>query len=313
MGFGLDKLKASAAESAALGDKLVSRLEKEDGAEGAEQPVSTNRPTRFSPSPTSSTPVSQEQAPTSTVSNEKSFQRPSFGGGAEPRKDNQENVGSATGVKRPSFGGSSVPPSSSSAPSTGASSGLPNLRGVFNKDNTQGRASFAKPSSQTPAENTLKPPGDLTEQELFELVCTHRKMSASSIDSARAQAVKDPERVLRQMRHVYETEIAPNHIQTALNLQQAQEQNPDKVVFLVRKDGKEACRRLDLDKAKETGQILLQGATLESVQASATPFGPPSQLFAQEVEVAVQQEIQQQAPTPAQNVPISQHQRALKL
>jgi hypothetical protein len=312
MGFGLDKLKASAAESAALGDKMVSRLEKEEGAEGVEQTVSTNRPTRFSPSPSTSAPaVGQESASSPSVA--KSFQRPSFGGVAEPRKDTQEGASPSTGAKRPSFGGSSVPPSSGSAASEGASSGMPNLRGVFNKDNNQSRASFAKPSSQTPAEIAQKLPGDLTEQELFELVCTHRKMSASSIDSARAQAVKDPERVLRQMRHVYETEIAPNHLQTALNLQQAQEQNPDKVVFLVRKDGKEACRRLDLDKAKETGQILLQGATLESVQASATPFGPPSQLFAQEVEVVLQQEAQQEAPAPVQTAPISQHQRALKL
>lgn len=356
MGFGMKELKASAADSAAFGEKLVNRLEKDESAEKpsdqslqsrqqADLPV---RPSRFSPtsSPSTFAPVQQEATSVAVsqhvvaeaVSTEKSFQRPSFGqstasaapnvvrrpsfgGSSEPSDQDdaprQQSTAQPSSAGRPSFGHSSPSQSSrpvaqqastSPSPSQERSGSLPDLRGVFTRDQ---KKPFTKPNQS----QSSSPVGGLSEQELFELVCTHRKMSPTSIDAARAQWEKDPERVERQMRHVYETEVAPNHLQTASNLQHALEQNPDKVVFLLRKDGKESCRRVELDRAKETGQILLQGSTLESVQASATPFGPPSQLFPPSIEQIAEQASEQHVaveqpmdPKPEQSV-----QRSLKL
>ena len=272
MGFGLNRLKEAAVDNAK--QSVAEAKAMETATEDADTPhpagvaqaqaAAPARPNPFSGGasrPSFGTPSGAPAAEAAPSSGRPSFgapsasPRPSFG--AKP----QESSAPAKQEVRPSFGAQQASPS------------LPNARAVFVRN----------PGRQNEEQNSAPKTGgqgDLTPQALFEIVCTHRKMSASAIDAARAQAMDNPDGVLNQMRRIYDQEIAPNRSKHAADLPQAREANPGKVVFLLRKDALERFRIMPLEEAEKTGEILLNGTTVENVQAASSPFPSPAELFA---------------------------------
>ena len=294
MGFGLKYLHASSAENAKTGVAEVSKLEDAAHEEGAAQPSSAQpasapaapaRPNAFSARP--------PQAGSASVGSS-APSRPSFTTSAPA----QPAPAASAAPVRPSFGAPSTtspPKDQPSRPSFGGPSSLPNARGVFVKNPAKmGGSPSGSPSSAPASSGTTL---DMSPQALFEIVCTHRGMSRAAIEAAKTQAQDNPDMVMSQMRRIYEQEIAPSRMKHASDLPKAREEHPDKVVFLLRKDDKERMRIMPRDAAVETGEILLNGTTVENIHAASSPFMAPAELFA-----AVEPEVAPPAEAPAEHV-----------
>lgn len=295
MGFGLNRLKDASLDGAKQG--AVEALEQEAHDEQDTIDVPEPRANAFAPSsrPSFAPPA---VAPAATQTPQPSApaapSRPSFG----PPSPSSSPSGSANAFapRRPSFGAETPAPvaaPSNNTPPTPApesaqaqrpslngpanSSQMPNARGVFRKPASSASDENSPRGSQGTSSNMPDP------QALFEIICTHRKLSASSIAAARAQMVKNPDSVYANMRQLYEKEIAPRRNKQALDLPQACDDNPDKIVFLLRKDDMERLRVMSVEDAEKTGEVLLNRSMVESIQASASPFAAPSDLFAPKV------------------------------
>lgn len=277
MGYGLKFLQASSEENTKAGIAEVGKMEDAPAQErdGAETPA-PQRPNPFAPKPAAAASESHSpQGASAPV-------RPSFSPVARP-----QDAASAP-VRRPSFGSSppNVTPVASEQnlrPSFGGGSSLPSARGVFVKTAQQFGAA---PSGAQSSSAALSP------QALFEIVCSHRHMSSAAIEAAKAQAQEKPEVVLAQMRRIYDQEIAPSRMKHASDLPKAREDNPDKVVFLLRKDEKERLRVMPREAALQSGEILLDGATVENIPAAASPFPVPKELFHEEAPETAAAEVQ---------------------
>lgn len=296
MGFGLKYLQASAAESAKAGVAEVNKLEEASASDEApvSQPAPMAPPAQQSPAAPPVRPNafsgrpafgSQAQAPaaaparpsftpparTTAPATPSAPARPSFGVSAPTAAAVKEQP------SRPSFGGSATP--------TPPAAGMPNARAVFVK--TQAKFGGSQGAGNAPASDA----DSLSPQALFEIVCTHRNMSRSAIEAAKAQAQERPDAVLAQMRRIYDQEIAPSRVKHASDLPKAMEENPDKIVFLLRKDDKERIRIMAQEDASASGEVVLHGTTVENIHSASSPFLAPAELF-----VAVEPDV---APAPA--------------
>lgn len=314
MGFGLRYLQASAAESAKVGAAEVSKLEEAAGVDDA-------APSPVAPQATQTTsaqaPVSSPAAPSAAPSRPNAFSaRPGFGAPSSATSPSTrpsftparaaEPAAPAAPV-RPSFGSGAasppVPKEQPSRPSFGGSAagsappaaGMPNARAVFVK--TQAKFCGLQGAGSSSAASDADA---LSPQALFEIVCTHRNMSRSAIEAAKAQAQDRPEAVLAQMRRIYDQEIAPSRVKHASDLPKAKEENPDKIVFLLRKDDKERLRIMSHEDAEQSGEVVLHGTTVENIHAASSPFLAPSELFA-----AVEPEVAPAPVAPAEPSPRS--------
>ena len=280
MGFGLQQLKTSTADNAKQAAVDVRSMEAQDASSASSGVSRSSSPSAEQPThqthfgsgdmPVPSSSALQSAPLASSPATSSRLCRPSFG--MHPAKQ--------TSPGRPSF--DSGRPMST----------LPSLKGVFMRDpNKLGMAVTIATQSgslqscpQQAGTQQAAPSLDhnvpnLPWQSLFEIVCTHRKMTLIATHAAKKQAIERPDAVYAQMLRVYNLEIAPHRNKHANDLEHAREQNPGKVVFLLRKDGRERCRAMSMEDAQKTGELILDGATIESVQAASTPFPSPSELF----------------------------------
>jgi hypothetical protein len=301
MGFGLRRLQDAAVDNAKQG--IVEAKSLENASEDAESPHQET-PASVS-APMAAAPVARANVFAGGA-------RPSFGAPAATSSPtapgSRPSFGAPTSSSRPSFGSpataASAPeaPKQDARPSFGSQSpsqaSLPNARAVFVRN--PGRQSEEQGSApKSGVQDILNNP-----QALFEVVCTHRKMSASAIEAARAQAISNPDGVFSQMRRIYDQEIAPARSKHATDLPQAREANPGKIVFLLRKDALERVRIMPFEEAERTGEVLLNGTTVENVQAASSPFSAPSELFAAPAPAVEVEPIQEDLPsTPSRSSP----------
>lgn len=303
MGFGIQQLRASSAEKAkevvAEAKQIESSPEEDSPVPSASAPATgspfaapaaaqaTTRPNVFArPGPT---PTPSPQSPPSS--------RPSF---AAPQRPEVPTSGSRA-PSRPSFSAPSAGPStpnvatgpSPSRPAFAPSQSLPQVRGAFVRDPSKMGAPISS------AQSNASPVSKMTPQALFEIVCTHRKLSEQAIEAAKSQARNNPDVVMAQMRRIYDQEIAPNRNRHTADLPSARALHADKVVFLLRKDDKERIRVMTREDALSTGEFLLDGATVENIHAAASPFVAPSRLFT-EPDVAAPVEESEAAPVQVQ-------------
>lgn len=318
MGFGLNRLKDASLDGAKQG--AVEALEQQGADDQDTVDAPAPRANAFAPfsrpsfAPPSVAPVASPTA--SQASAPAAPSRPSFG--PPSTSDAPSGTPNAFAPRRPSFGApastpvpaaSASPSSSNTPPPNSAQAQRPSLNGAPGSSQMpNARGVFRKPASSASDERSSG--GDhgasskLDPQALFEIICTHRKLSAQAIAAARAQMLKNPDSVYANMRQLYDKEIAPRRNKQALDLPQACDDNPDKIVFLLRKDEMERLRVMSIEDAEKTGEVLLNRSMVESIQASASPFAAPSELFApkaapQTEEVPTPEEIQ----NPARSAP----------
>lgn len=282
MGFGTKLAQEAALDSARQAAAEVRAMEQggdNDDAPSSSAPAApaptTSRPNIFGASaqrPSFAAPAAS--APAQAAPLAPATSRPSFG---PPAAKAAEGPSTPAASGRPSFGppasgnaANAARPSLTPPPASQAKPAMPDARAVFVRNQS-------RQEDGAPAQARASYP---SQQALFEIVCTHRKMSPSAIEAARSQAVKNPEGVMAQMRRIYDQEVAPNRSKHATDLPQALADHPEKVVFLLRKDSLERVRMMSREDAIQSGEILLHGASIESVQAASSPFDAPSTLFA---------------------------------
>lgn len=300
MGFGIKQLRDSSAEKAKV-DVAEARA-MESASEDMDAPASTSpvaapsaaapaRPNAFA-RPTVNSLSGAPGSPATPPARPNAFARPTVNNlgsapsspAAPPARPSFASTSSTPSPAaappapaRPSFGAQAPAPAAPapapSRPAFAPSSSLPQVRGAFVRDPSKmGSAPVSNGSDASPV-------SQMTPQALFEIVCTHRKLSEQAIEAAKSQARNNPDAVMAQMRRIYDQEIAPNRTRHTSDLPSARAQHTGKVVFLLRKDDKERIRVMSKEDAVATGEILLDGATVENIHAAASPFVAPSRLF----------------------------------
>lgn len=111
----------------------------------------------------------------------------------------------------------------------------------------------------------------LRARRMVQEVGEFQKWSLDQIASMERMALKDPQEVMEKLLPVYKKEIVPVRSAGVSSLEDARKKHPDDVVFLLVKGDKNKIKVT----GKGSGQDLLDGAMLESLQSNSTPFDKP--------------------------------------
>jgi hypothetical protein len=100
-------------------------------------------------------------------------------------------------------------------------------------------------------------------------------------EEAKLRALNSPDRAQfeRDLMAYYRDKVVPARKNTAVSIEDAQQKNPGKAVFLLLKGKDWSAQVLDPEVPEEQGMLLLNGASVEVVSASRTPFREPSIMF----------------------------------
>lgn len=113
-------------------------------------------------------------------------------------------------------------------------------------------------------------------RRLAQDVAEFKKYSLDELHALEKRAVASPRQMIEQLKGVYEKEILPAKKNSFTSFKEKINQNPDKIVFLLRKG--RASKISFVDPNENPSQKLLNGCVLESVFASSTPFPSPSKI-----------------------------------
>lgn len=111
----------------------------------------------------------------------------------------------------------------------------------------------------------------LRARRLAQDVGEFKKWSLDQILALERRAQREPEAVIDELLPVYRNEVQPNRQVGFRSLDEAAKKHTDETVFLLVKGDKDKVRIVP----KGTGQDVLNGAVLESLQANSTPFDKP--------------------------------------
>jgi len=100
-------------------------------------------------------------------------------------------------------------------------------------------------------------------------------------EEAKLRALNSPDRAQfeRDLMAYYRDKVLPARRTMAVSIEDAQQKNPGKAVFLLLKGKDWSAQVLDPEVPEEQGMLLLNGASVEVVSASRTPFREPSVMF----------------------------------
>lgn len=111
----------------------------------------------------------------------------------------------------------------------------------------------------------------LRARRLAQEVGEFKKWSLDTIVALERRAQREPEAVIDELLPVYRNEVQPSRQVGFRTLDEAVKKHSDETVFLLVKGDKDRVRIV----AKGTGQDVLNGAVLESLQSNSTPFDKP--------------------------------------
>jgi len=115
----------------------------------------------------------------------------------------------------------------------------------------------------------------LRARRLAQEVGEFKKWSLDTIVALERRAQREPEVVIDELLPVYRNEVQPSRQMGFRTLDDAIKKHSDETVFLLVKGDKDRVRIV----AKGTGQDVLNGAVLESLQSNSTPFDKPKYVF----------------------------------
>lgn len=111
----------------------------------------------------------------------------------------------------------------------------------------------------------------LRARRMVQEVGEFQKWSLDQMSSMERMALKDPQDVMEKLLPIYKKEIVPVRSAGVASLEEARKKHPDDIVFLLVKGDKNKIKVTE----KGSGQDLLDGAVLESLQSNSTPFDKP--------------------------------------
>lgn len=130
----------------------------------------------------------------------------------------------------------------------------------------------------------------LRARRLAQEVGEFKKWSLDQILVLERRAQREPEIVIDELLPIYRNEVQPTRQMGFRSLDEAVKKHADDTVFLLVKGDKDKVRVIP----KGTGQDVLNGAVLESLQANSTPFDKPKYVLPKLFEKEQEQE---QSPT----------------
>ena len=111
----------------------------------------------------------------------------------------------------------------------------------------------------------------LRARRLAQEVGEFKKWSLDAITVLERRAQREPQVVIDELVPIYRSEVQPTRQMGFRSLDEAVKKHADETVFLLVKGDKDRVRVVP----KGTGQDILNGAVLESLQANSTPFDSP--------------------------------------
>lgn len=146
----------------------------------------------------------------------------------------------------------------------------------------------AAPASAVPAQGVPSLPsaafrpgmpkanGNLRLSELIEQVARFRMMKADEVAQLQADAAREPARTMERLDTIYQNEVLPARTRGSDNFTGIRAQHPEQVHALFVRGATQRIKSWSREEAEATGFALLDGATVDTVHASRTPFPAPS-------------------------------------
>lgn len=98
-------------------------------------------------------------------------------------------------------------------------------------------------------------------------------------EEAKKRALTDTRAWDKKLTDYYVNTIRPHRARTAQTLEEARQKHPGKIVYLSVEGGEHSLKVFDRDSARGQQEALLDGATIETVSSSRTPFPAPKDVF----------------------------------
>ncbi len=131
-------------------------------------------------------------------------------------------------------------------------------------------------------EKSRRPDGlPLRLERLIDEISDFDGVSPERREGAKIKALhsEDREKFRADLMAYYRNKVVPARRNTATSLEDAQSKNPGKAVFLLLKGKEWTAQVLDPNVPQERAMALLNGASVEVVSSSRTPFPEPSVMF----------------------------------
>lgn len=123
---------------------------------------------------------------------------------------------------------------------------------------------------------------DIRLNTLIDRVCEYLNKKDDEISKIKKEALRNPEAIRGEYQKLYDEVIEPETNKRYETIQSAKKENPDKFIFILVKDDKQ--KLVGFNKEEYPAFAIYDGVTIKTVSYDRTPFGPPSELFANEEE-----------------------------
>ena len=124
-------------------------------------------------------------------------------------------------------------------------------------------------------------------ERLVDEVSDHLGYSAEQREGAKVKALGNPSEWEKRLTEYYRENVVPVRKNTARTLAEARQKNPGKLVYVQVQQGTPTLKVLDRSSVEGKAQSILDGAVVETVAASRTPFRSPAEVFGRRETVQV--------------------------
>lgn len=131
-------------------------------------------------------------------------------------------------------------------------------------------------------EMSRRPDGlSLRLERLIDEISDFGSVTPERREQAKQKALNAPDRAQfeRELTAYYRQKVLPERRNMAVSIEDAQQKNPGKAVFLLLKGKQWTSQVLNPELPEDRDMLLLNGASVEVVSASRTPFREPSTMF----------------------------------
>lgn len=123
---------------------------------------------------------------------------------------------------------------------------------------------------------------DIRLNTLIDRVCEYLNKKDDEISKIKKEALRNPEAIRGEYQRLYDEVVEPETNKRYETIQSAKKENPDKFIFILVKDDKQ--KLVGFNKDEYPAFAIYDGVTIKTVSYDRTPFGPPSELFANDDE-----------------------------
>lgn len=116
-------------------------------------------------------------------------------------------------------------------------------------------------------------------ERLIDEISDFQGYSDDHRENAKLRALSDPKTWERKLSDYYVNSIRPQRARTAQTLEEARAKNPNKVVYVAVEKGSPSIKIFDRDSERGQEEAVLDGATVETVFSTRTPFLAPREVF----------------------------------